>query len=115
MLPKFFYCTYKIETRATIYFLSQASYAQVADWVSKAWQKVSTQSIRTSFECTGVPGSKDQLHDKLRKVVDGASMDVMDGEVVDNSNEEEELVIEDSDSGLIEDDGTVTIELGPGI
>ena len=60
-------------------------------------------------------GSKDQLHDKLRKVVDGASMDVMDGEVVDNSNEEEELVIEDSDSGLIEDDGTVTIELGPGI
>ena len=42
-------------------------------------------------------------------------MDVMDGQVVDNSNEEEELVIEDSDSGLIEDDGTVTIELGPGI
>lgn len=60
---------------------------------------MTSATIINSFTCTGITGSKDQLHGKLRRIVDDSTMDVMDSS---DSDSEEELVIEDEDTGLIE-------------
>lgn len=86
---------------------------QVAHWVSNAWEKVTTESVTNSFTCTGITGSTNQLHTKLRTIVEASSMDSLDTEFEFSDEEEEELLI-DEDEGLIEagDNPTVVIELG---
>ena len=91
----------------------QALYVQVAEWVGKAWEKVTTETVKNSFRCTGITGSKADLHNKLKRIVDDAAMDPLDAQSETVSDGEEELEIDDEDSGLFEEDeGNAIIQLG---
>ena len=78
--------------------------------MSRAFVKVTQESVINSFTCTGITGSKEQRHGKLRKLVDDSYMETIELGA-DDSDSEEELVIDDVDSGLIEEgDDTIIIE-----
>ena len=78
--------------------------------MSRAFVKVTQESVINSFTCTGITGSKDQLHGKLRKLVDDSYMETIELGA-DDSDSEEELVIDDVDCGLVEEgDDTIIIE-----
>ena len=78
--------------------------------VSRAFVKETQESVINSFTCTGITGSKEQRHGKLRKLVDDSYMETIELGTND-SDSEEELVIDDGDSGLIEEgDETIIIE-----
>ena len=53
------------------------------------------------IRCTGITGSKADLHDKLKRIVDDAAMDPLDAQSKTVSDGEEELEIDDEDSGLM--------------
>lgn len=86
----------------------------MAGWVSQAWAKVTKESIVNSFKCTGITGTKEDLHPRLKRLMSQIVQTGERGTTHDEESDDEELLeIVDADSGLLEEvEETIMIETG---